>query len=108
MKLTLAILLLALPASALDAERIADAIYRVEGSGKARVPYGILTVKVKSKAHARQVCLNTIRNSHRRWLEAGQPGAFLDHLANRYCPPSTDPIGNRNWRANIKSILKSK
>jgi hypothetical protein len=27
-------------------------------------------------------------------------------LADRYCPPSADPIGNRNWRRNITLILK--
>ena len=98
-------LLLALPASALDAERIADAIWRVEGGHRARVPYGILSVKVKDAAEARRVCLNTIRNNHRRWIAAGRPGEYLDFLADRYCPPSVDPVGNRNWKHNIKSLL---
>lgn len=98
-------LLLSLPASALDAERIADAIWRVEGGAKARVPYGILSVRVKDAAEARRVCLNTIRNNHRRWIAAGRPGDYLDFLADRYCPPSVDPVGNRNWKHNIKSLL---
>jgi hypothetical protein len=98
-------LLLSLPASALDAERIADAIWRVEGGHRARVPYGILSVKVKNAAEARRVCLNTIRNNHRRWIAAGRPGDYLDFLADRYCPPSVDPVGNRNWKHNIKSLL---
>jgi hypothetical protein len=38
--------LVATNALALDANRIADAIYRVEGGSKAKAPYGILSVKV--------------------------------------------------------------
>lgn len=106
MKPLLLSLLLALPASALDAERIADAIYRVEGGAKARVPYGILSIPVKNEAHARRICLNTIRNNHKRWIAAGKPGDYLDFLADRYCPPSVDPKGNRNWKRNIKQLTK--
>jgi len=51
-----------------------------------------------------KVCLNTIRNNHRRWEAAGKPGKFLDFLADRYCPKSADPVGNRNWKKNVKSI----
>lgn len=105
MKTILLSLLLAPAAMALDAERIADAIWRVEGGHRARVPYGILSVKVKDAAEARRVCLNTIRNNHRRWIAAGRPGDYLDFLADRYCPPSVDPAGNRNWKHNIKSLL---
>lgn len=106
MKLAYLLMLLALPASAIDAERIANAIYRVEGGRKAKVAYGILSIPVKNEAHARRICLNTINNNHRRWLQAGQPGAFIDYLGNRYCPPSVDPIGNRNWRKNMQGLLK--
>ena len=98
-------ILLALPAGAIDADRIADAIYRVEGGAKAKVPYGILSIPVKNEAHARRICLNTIRNNHKRWIAAGKPGDYLDFLADRYCPPSVDPAGNRNWKHNIKSLL---
>jgi hypothetical protein len=91
-------------AIALDANRIADAIYRVEGGAKAKAPYGILSVKVANAAEARKVCLNTIRNNHTRWIRAGKPGKFLDFLADRYCPKSVDPIGNRNWKKNVRSI----
>jgi len=95
---------LATNAIALDANRIADAIYRVEGGSKAKAPYGILSVKVSNATEARKVCLNTIRNNHTRWIRAGKPGKFLDFLADRYCPKSADPVGNRNWKKNVKSI----
>jgi hypothetical protein len=48
--------------------------------------------------------LNTIRNNHTRWIRAGKPGKFLDFLADRYCPKSADPVGNRNWKKNVRSI----
>lgn len=106
MKPFLLTLLLAPAALALDADRIADAIYRIEGGAKAKVPYGILSVPVRDAAEARHVCLNTIRNNHRRWIKAGRPGDYLDFLADRYCPPSADPVGNRNWKRNLRQILK--
>lgn len=87
-------------------DEIANAIYRLEGGKKAKVPYGILSMKVRDKAHARQVCLNTIRNSRARWIKAGKPGDELDFLANRYCPPSADPVGNRRWKVNIHKLTK--
>lgn len=102
------ILFLLLGGSALAAsdDQIANAIYKLEGGTRAKVPYGILSVPVRDEAHARRICLNTIRNNRIRWIKAGQPGAFLDYLADRYCPRSADPIGNKNWKANIKRLVK--
>jgi len=97
-----------LPAAAIDpqfAECIADAIYLAEGGQRAKVPYGILSVKVRNEREARKVCLNTIRNNWDRWEKAGQRGDFIDFLGNRYCPPSVDPKGNRNWRRNVKYFV---
>ena len=88
-----------------EADRIVRAIYRVEGGPRAKVPYGILSVPVRSQAHARQICTNTFQNTHNRWLQAGKPGAYLDFLANRYCPKSADALGNRRWKQNINAIL---
>lgn len=86
-----------------EANRLADAIYRTEGGAKAKVPYGILSMKVRSKQHARKICLNTIQNTYRRWVESGKKGDFVDYLADRYCPPS-DSEGNRNWKRNIRLL----
>lgn len=85
---------------------IANAIYRLEGGTKAKAPYGILSIKVRDAQHARKICLNTIRNSRARWLKAGKPGNELDFLADRYCPPSADPVGNRRWKINIHKMTK--
>jgi hypothetical protein len=99
-------LLLSCRALAASDDAIADAIYRVEGGSRAKVPYGILSIKVRDEAHARRICLNTIKNNRVRWIKAGQPGAFLDYLADRYCPRSADPIGNKNWKRNIHKLVK--
>ena len=102
------LLFLILGGSALGAtdDQIANAIYKLEGGAKAKAPYGVLSMKVSSPAMARKICLNTIRNSRTRWLKAGRPGDELDFLANRYCPPSADPVGNRNWKRNIHKLVK--
>ena len=89
-----------------EANHIADAIYVAEGGPKARVPYGILSLKVRDKEHARQICLNTIQNNHRRWISSGKKESFLDFLANRYCPPN-DSVANKNWKRNVRCILNS-
>lgn len=86
-------------------EQLADAIYIAEGGSKAKVAYGILSVKVRNAAEARRVCLNTIRNNRKRWLKAGAKGNYIDFLADRFCPPSVDRQGNINWKKNVKRIL---
>lgn len=85
-------------------EILADAIYRQEGGDKSRHPYGVMSIKPKDKADARQIAINTAKNNYKRWQQAGEPGAYLDFLANRYVPASADPQGNVNWRANIGKI----
>jgi hypothetical protein len=90
--------------SSTHAERIADAIYVIEGGDKASTPYGILSVKVENENHARKICLTTIHNTHSRWIKSGAKGNFLNFLADRYCPP-TDSVGNSNWKKNIHRVL---
>lgn len=88
------------------ADRIVQAIYVAEGGPKARVPFGILSVPVKDFADAKRICKNTVANNYRRWQTAGRPGAFLDFLADRYCPPKADPVGNTRWKRNVRAGLK--
>lgn len=95
----------------IDPERLADAIYKAEGGKLAKVPYGILSVKVKDEAEARRVCLNTIRNNMARWQWARQNGDqrdYIQFLGDRYCPTTgatNDPSGlNKNWVKNVKSL----
>lgn len=87
-----------------DWDTLLAAINRAEGGDKAKVPFGILSVPTKGKADARQIALNTARNNYGRWNQAGQPGAYLDFLANRYTPVADDPVGNKNWKSNVSKI----
>lgn len=108
MKRTLLISLLALSAhgQTLNADKIADAIYRAEGGAHTRFPYGVMSVKASDASQARHICFVTIQNNWQRWQAAGSHGDFLDFLADRYCPPSVDPQGNANWKRNVKFFLK--
>ncbi len=85
--------------------RFADVIYKIEGGERARKPYGVLSVKVNSKEQARRVTINSIRNNWKRWHKAGKPGDFITFMANSWCPPSADPVGNRNWIKNAKFYM---
>lgn len=86
--------------------RFADVIYKIEGGDRARKPYGVLSVKVNSKDEARRVTINSIRNNWKRWHKAGKPGDFITFMARRWCPPSADPVGHRNWVKNAKFYME--
>ena len=88
--------------------QMADAIYKAEGGKKARKPYGVLSIKVSNEAEARKVCINSIRNNYKRWQKAGCPGGFVDFMADRWCPASADPAGNRNWKKNVARLINIK
>jgi hypothetical protein len=89
-------------------EKLADAIYRAEGGSKARSPYGVLSVKVKNSADARRVTINSIEKNWKRWEKSGRPDTFIDFMADRWCPISTDAKGNKNWKKNVSAIYNSK
>lgn len=91
----------------IDAVKIVDAIKIVEGVNS-RYPYGIKSIPCSGQAECRRICQNTVKNTFKRWLRAGKPGDYLDYLADRYCPASVDPQGNKNWKRNIHKILKDK
>jgi hypothetical protein len=109
----LLIALLALSASAAPppgfADKMASAIFLAEGGKKAKVPYGILSVKVKDEADARRICLNSINNSWARWEKSGSPGDFITFFGARWAPvgASNDPRNlNSNWVRNVRAIMK--
>lgn len=94
-------------------EEIADAIYLAEGGVKAKVPFGILSVKCDGYNDCRKVCLNTIRNNRKRYKKYGYKKykTFLEFLASRYAPvgASNDPHNlNRYWLKNVKYFLQHK
>lgn len=95
--------------SAEKLNKIVNAIYKIENSKK--YPYGIKSIPIKGNSqeererYARRICENTVRNNWIRWQKQNKPGHFLDFLANRYCPVTSDPQGNVNWKKNIKKIV---
>ena len=99
------VLVLSLSASAalpeVQAEKVVNAIYRLEGGAQTKYPYGVRSVKT---ADPRRVCYRTVQNTHNRWIRAGRPGQFFDYLADRYCPKASDPIGNIRWKRNIRKL----
>lgn len=64
-----------------SASQIANAIYRAEGGGKTKYPYGIL--KKYKNTTPRQACLNTIQHAKRDWNGTGD---FIEFLSKRYAP----------------------
>lgn len=85
--------------------RVVDAIYVIEGGQRAKVAYGICSVKVSSAVEARQVCLNTVRNNYRRWKNhKGPQESFRSFLGKRYCPPQLGG-DNRYWLRNLSHYV---
>ena len=99
---------LANPKSFVDFSRLADAIFWAEGGWtKTRYPYGIKQAGRKhTEVSARVVCLNTLRNSYRVW-DPQKRVEFITHLSRTYCPPSVDPVGNKNWRKNVDYFYRN-
>lgn len=90
----------------IQANKIADCIYKIEGGAKTKHPYGIKSINTNgNKEKSRQICINTIKNTYIRWNKSGRTNDFYDFLADRYCPMSCDKIGNENWKRNIHKLL---
>lgn len=94
-------------------EQIVNAIYKAEGGSKTKYPYGIKSVKCKSKEDCRQVCLNTVRNNRKRYAanEAKGKITFIEFLGSRFCPTtgklSSAEMGlNKNWITNVNYFLR--
>lgn len=83
-----------------DDMALVNAIFKAEGSYKAKYLYGIQSVKYSSKAKARKACYETIRNNRARWKAKGCPGEFLEYLSKVYCP-----YNHKTWLKNVKFFL---
>ena len=99
--------------------RIADAIFRAEGGVHTQYAYGIRSIKTTNPRH---VCIVTINHA---WKDFEGDGArtgrndlqlnhplcckvslpFIQFLGSRYCPPSVDSVGYRNWTNNVWRIM---
>lgn len=86
-----------------DYDRLADAIYKAEGGKKASVPYGIMFKGCdwKNEAYCRKICINTLRNNYKRFLNSDQSIPYLEFLRNRYAPLSHHSL-NQNWLKNVQ------
>jgi hypothetical protein len=84
---------------------IVENIYKLEGGPKTKWPYGIKSIKTNNP---KQICWNTVVNNYKRWENAGKTNNYLDFLADRYCPPKDDKIGNIRWKRNIHLMLDGK
>ncbi len=95
-------------------KKIAEAIYRAEGAENTRYPYGIMGYGKLSKDKAYKICMNTIRNSRKRWVNAGKPEDFIIFLGNRYVPTEGKNLSalerelNPNWVRNVKFFINKK
>jgi hypothetical protein len=78
---------------------------RMAEHGRAGREFGILHPKADTLDRQAGWCAATILKNHRRWLDAGRPGEFLEFLAGRYCPvgAANDPDGlNVHWLGNVR------
>lgn len=89
-----------------DVDLFAAVIYRVEGGAGSSFPFGVKCHK-HTYEEARQICKLTIRKNFQRWLHAGKPGHYYSFLADRYCPPTVDPLGNARWKKNFLAIFRT-
>jgi hypothetical protein len=85
-------------------EPLLHAIWRAEGGHRASSPYGIKSKRKLAHHEARAIAIRTIQNAHIDWNLDGRPGRFIHYLGRRWCPPSADPTGHRNWIRNVTSI----
>lgn len=85
-------------------EPLLHAIWRSEGGHRASNPYGIRSKRKLAHHEAKAIAIRTIQNAHIDWNLDGRPGRFIHYLGRRWCPPSVDPAGHRNWIRNVTSI----
>lgn len=90
--------------------KIVNAIYKAEGSEKAKKPFGILSVPCNGYDDCREICFNTVRNTFGRWKKSNNGLDFISFLGMRYAPigAGNDPNNlNQNWIKNVKYFLKN-
>jgi len=78
------------------------AIYLAEGGSHTSHPYGILSVHT---TNPRSVCLRTVEHALQEYPTHHIDKGFINFLANKYCPPSVDKKGNKNWKHNVRILL---
>ena len=85
---------------------IVAAIRIIEGVHSTH-PYGIIIKNHHyTSEQARVICTRTILHYQRDYIKQHRHDDFLNYCADRYCPPSVDAIGNKNWKTNIHKLIK--
>lgn len=92
-------------------EQIANAIRKAEGVWT----YGIKTARCSTESECREICIRTIENNRKRYVDYGkeQFPTFLEFLASRYCPTTGNLTRNErrlnvNWINNVRYFLSKK
>ena len=109
--LSLAILLMMICCKGCHAytlDQYAESIRITEGINS-HYPYGIKSVHARNALEARKICKRTVWH---KWLQYKHQGGnpldsrgFINYLADRYCPPSVDYIGNVRWKDNMIRLM---
>lgn len=88
-----------------DDLRLAESIYRAEGGSGTKYPYGIKIIKCTGKSDCQRICLNSIRNSRKRFEAVGgnpkDTKVLIWFMAERYCPEGSD-----HWATMVESIYE--
>lgn len=90
-----------------DNDKLVEAIYKAEGGSKASYLYGIRSVHYRNKQEARQICLRTVVNNKKRFMQQYKYNDYLEFLGSRYCPVSAHKL-NKNWLKNVRYYLNEK
>jgi len=85
-------------------DRLLDAVWKAEGGEKARVPYGITTVRVNSPSHGRAIARRTLT----RALNERPDLPWIEATARVYCPAEADPNGHKAWKKNVLYFYNQK
>lgn len=83
-------------------DQVVHAIYITEGGPKTSTPYGIRSIYT---TNPHRVCVNTVRHALQDYKPHKIDKYFVYFLADRYCPPSCDRVGNARWKINMVRIL---
>lgn len=87
--------------------KFADCVKLIENSKN--YPYGVKSINTHANEKlARQITINSIKNNYKRWKINNLNKSFPHYFADRWCPPQSDLIGNKNWRNNIDRMFTDK
>lgn len=81
---------------------------RLQENGRPGLEFGIMHPDANDLDSQAGWCAATIVKNRQRWLRAGRPCDFIQFLGCRYCPPSVDPEGHKNWVRNVRIFTRCK